>query len=169
MGTSASHHRNVGALHFGPVLRDDNEDFEAEKAKRLYANPIPSFEFRSGCKNKISFVQIETGFLCEIGCGDGAPVICLFTRRVIQQVGFCTQNMKTNVKYCCLAPRRECFAGPWTQASKPAQTNSNLAAKKRAEALHVVFIFNQASKTSTMVYCCCCCCWVYSRIISYGT
>ena len=33
------------------------------------------------------FVQIEIGFLCEIGCGDGVRAICLFAR-VIQQLGF---------------------------------------------------------------------------------
>ena len=39
-------------------------------------------------KNK-SFVQNETGVMCEIGCGDGTRVICLFAR-VIQQFGFWT-------------------------------------------------------------------------------
>ena len=39
------------------------------------------------------FVQIETGFLCEIGCGDGAQVICLFAR-VIQQLVFRLRKFK---------------------------------------------------------------------------
>ena len=38
-----------------------------------------------------------------------------------------------------LMPRLVHFARPWTQASKPALTDSSLAAKRRAEALHVVF------------------------------
>ena len=41
-----------------------------------YVNPIPSFRFWSGCKNKHHSCTIETGFLC----GDGARVICFFTR-----------------------------------------------------------------------------------------
>ena len=43
-----------------------------------YANPIPSIR----SQKQISFMQIETGFLCEIGCGDGARVICLFARAI---------------------------------------------------------------------------------------
>ena len=73
-----------------------------------YANAIPSFRFWSGRKKLCSSVQIETGVLCEIGCGDGARVICLFAR-VIQQSGFWTQKIQANVHYClpCLAPRRD--------------------------------------------------------------
>ena len=91
---------------------------------------------------QISFVQIETGFLYGIGFGDGARVICLFAA-VIQQLGFCTQKIQANVDYLyillCLSPRRVHFARPWTQASKPALTDStsSLAAKRRAETLHV--------------------------------
>ena len=36
------------------------------------------------------------------------------------------------------------FARPWTQASKPALTDSSLAAKRRVDALHVVFFFIRA-------------------------
>ena len=39
----------------------------------------------------------------------------------------------------CLALRRVHVARPWTHASKPALTDSSLAAKRRAEALHVFF------------------------------
>ena len=97
-----------------------------------YANPIPSFRFWSGRKNH--------SCLCEIECGDGGGVICLFAR-VIQRLGFWTQKFQANVDYCyvCPAPRRVHFARPWTQASKPALTSSSLAAKRRAEALHVIF------------------------------
>ena len=52
----------------------------------------------------------------------------------------------------CLAPRRVHFARPWTQASKPALTDSSLAAKRRVEALHLVFFFKQASEPTTMTY-----------------
>ena len=41
-----------------------------------------------------------------------------------------------------LAPRRVHSAPPWTQASKPALTDSSPAAKRRAEALHVVFFLS---------------------------
>ena len=43
----------------------------------------------------------------------------------------------------CLAPRRVHFARSWTQASRPALTDSSLAAKRRAEALHVVFFLTK--------------------------
>ena len=49
----------------------------------------------------------------------------------------------------CLAPRRVHFARPWTQASKPALIDSSLAAKKRAEALHVVYFFIFSSEPTT--------------------
>ena len=44
----------------------------------------------------------------------------------------------------CLAPRRVRFARRWTQTSKPALTDSSLAAKRRVDALHVVFFFIRA-------------------------
>ena len=84
----------------------------------------------------MSFAQIETGVLC----GDCARVICSLAR-VIQQSDFRTQKIHANVDYChllCPAPRRVHFAQPWTQASKPALSDSSLAAKRRAEAFHVV-------------------------------
>ena len=64
-------------------------------------------------KKYISFVQIETGCLCEIRYGDGARVICLFAR-VIQQSGFWTQIIQANVDYCYVWKRRtECTSlGP---------------------------------------------------------
>ena len=114
-----------------------------------------------GSQKKTRFVQNEAGFMCEIGCGDGTRVIRLFAR-VIQQlplVGFKTQKIEASVD-CCYVWR---FDRPWTQASKPALTDSSLAAKKHTEALHVAFFSNQASEpTTTMTYhcCCCCCCGV---------
>ena len=80
-------------------------------------------------------MEIETGFLCDIGCGDGARAIkCLFARRVIQQLGFWTQKLQANVYYCYVwrheETRRVHFARPWTQASKPALADSSLAAKR---------------------------------------
>ena len=51
-------------------------------------------------------MQIETGLLREIGCGDGARVICLFTR-VIQQLGCWTQKIQANADYSCVWRREE--------------------------------------------------------------
>ena len=83
--------------------------------------------------------EIETGFLC----GDGDRVIRFFAR-VIQQLGFWTQKIQPNVD-CCYVWRREetrrvHFARPSTQASKPALTDSSLAANGHASALRVVFL-----------------------------
>ena len=67
--------------------------------------------------------------LCEIDCGDGARVIWLFPR-VMQQLGFWTQKKTLSQRRLLLmsgaAPSR-----PWTQASKPALTNSSLAEETR--------------------------------------
>ena len=65
------------------------------------------------------------------------------------------------------AARRVHFARPWIQASEPAPTASNLAEKRRADALHVAFFQqNQAPETGTIIDCCCC---VYSRMIYVAT
>ena len=57
--------------------------------------------------------------------------------RVVQQLFFWTQeNFTQSGLLLCLAPRRVHFARPWTQASKPALTDSSPAAEKRAEVLH---------------------------------
>ena len=42
-------------------------------------------------QKQISFVQIETGFLCDIGCGDSGRVIRLFAR-MIEQLGLRTPS-----------------------------------------------------------------------------
>ena len=43
-----------------------------------YANPVERIRFWSDRQKQISFVRIETPFLCEIGSVDGARVIHLF-------------------------------------------------------------------------------------------
>ena len=47
---------------------------------------------------KNSFVKIEKGFLCRIGCGDDAWVICFFSHAV-QQLGLRTQKIQANIDY----------------------------------------------------------------------
>ena len=55
----------------------------------FYVNPVPSFRFWSGCKNKYR--------LCQSKQASGAKsdaemvLVCLFAR-VIQQLGFWTEN-----------------------------------------------------------------------------
>ena len=78
--------------------------------------------------------EIETGFLC----GDGAQVIRCFARRVIQQLGFWTQKIQANVDYCYVRRRAECTSiGPGLEHPS-LQSDSSLAAKRRAQVLHVV-------------------------------
>ena len=63
-------------------------------------------------KKQASFVQVETGFLREIGCGDVDRVICMFAR-AIQQLGFWTEKIQANVDYCYVWRRAECTSlGP---------------------------------------------------------
>ena len=107
--------------------------------------------------------------MCEIGCGDGARVICSLAR-VIKQIGFWTQKIQANVDHCYVwrreQTRRVQFARPWTQASKPALTVYSLAAKIRTVALHVAFF---STKNLCPARCCCCCRCVYSRMIYLAT
>ena len=69
-------------------------------------------------------------------------VIRLFAR-VIQQLGFWTQNIQAHVDYCYVWWREETcrvhFARPWTLASKLMLTDPSLAAKRRVAELHVAF------------------------------
>ena len=110
----------------------------------FYADPIPSFRFWSGREKKYHWCKIETGFLC----GDGARVIRFFAR-VIQQLGFGTQKIQANVDYCYVRRRAECTSlGPGLEYPS-LRSDSSLAAKRRGEALHVVFFFNKASEPST--------------------
>ena len=96
-------------------------------------------DFGLVAKIKLS-CKIETGFLC----GDHARVIPCFAR-VIQQLGFTTQKIQANVDYCYARRRAECtWLGPGLK--RPTlRSDSSLAAERRAEALHVVFLFNKAS------------------------
>ena len=86
-------------------------------------------------------LAIETGSLCEMGCGDGALDVCLFAR-VTQSLGFVTQNVQANVDYryvwCREETRRVHFARPRTHALKPALTDCSLAAKRLAAACQAV-------------------------------
>ena len=113
-------------------------------SKTDYADPIPSFRFWSGCKNKYHSCKIETGFLC----GDGARVIRFFAR-VIQQLGFWTQIIQADVDCCCVWRRAEyTLLGPGLKHPS-LRSDSVLAAKRRAEVLYVVLFFNKASEPST--------------------
>ena len=91
-------------------------------------------------QKQISFVKIKTGFLCDIGRGDGARAVCLLAPVIRQQFRFLDiENSSQRRLLPCLAPRRVHFARPWTQASRPALTDSSPAAKRRAEAIYFVF------------------------------
>ena len=108
-----------------------------------YADPIPSFSFCSGRKNTSHPCKIETGFLC----GDSARVIRFFAG-VIQQLGLWTQ------KTSGAAPRA--LRSALDSHHPSLRSDASLAAKRRAEALHVAFFFNKASEPSTMSCCSVC-------------
>ena len=78
-------------------------------------------------------MKIETGFLC-----DHARVIIFFAR-VIQQLGFRAQKIQANVDYCYVRRRAERTSlGPGLEHPS-IRSDASLAAKRRVEALHVVF------------------------------
>ena len=100
-------------------------------------------DFGLVAKIKLS-CKTETGCLC----GDDALVI-LFFARVIEQLGFWTQKIQAIVDYCYVRRRAERTSlGPGLEHPS-LRSDSNLVAKRRAEALHVVFLFNKASEPST--------------------
>ena len=81
-------------------------------------------------------------------CGNGARVI-IFYARVIQQLSFWTQKVQANVVYCYARRRAEYTSlGPGLEHPS-LRADSSLAAKSRADALHVVSFFNKASEPST--------------------
>ena len=81
-------------------------------------------------------------------CGDGALVI-LFYARVVQQLGFWTKKVLANVVYCYVRRRAEYTSlGPGHEHLS-LRADSSLAAKSRADALHVVSFFYKASDPST--------------------
>ena len=101
-------------------------------------------DFGLVAKIKLS-CKIETGFLY----GDHARVILCFAR-VIQQLGFWAQKIQANVDYCYVRRRAErASLGPGLEHPSLRSDSNSLAAKRRAEALHVVFCFNKASEPST--------------------
>ena len=72
-----------------------------------------------------------------------------FSARVIQQLDFWTQKLQPNVDYCYVRRRAECTSlGPGLEHLSLG-SDSRLAARRRADALHVVFFFNKAPESST--------------------
>ena len=129
-----------------------------------YADPILSFTFWSDRKKKSHWCKIDVfqyfykkskqAFLCE----DGARVIRFFAR-VIQQLGFWTRKIRANVDYCYVRRSAECtWLGPGLEHPS-LRSDSSLAAKRRAEALHVVFFSEHPSPARELLLC------VYSRMI----
>ena len=122
-----------------PKKRIRKQHKKPHKASRehkadYYADSILSFRFWSCRSNKYHWCKIETGFLC----GDGARVI-RFYARVLPHLGFRTQKMEANVDYCYVRRHAECTSlGPGLEHPS-LRSDSSLAAKRRAEALHVVF------------------------------
>ena len=105
---------------------------------------------------KINFsCKIETGFLC----GDDARVI-LFFARVIQELCFWTQKIQANVDYCYVRRRTERTLPDPGLEHPSLRSDSSLASKRRAEALHVVFVSTKHPSPARELLLC-----VYSRMI----
>ena len=110
----------------------------------------------SGLDAKIELsCKIETGFLC----GDHARVVRFFAR-VIQQLGFRTQKIQANADYCYVRRRAERTSLGRELEHLSLRSDSSLAAKRRAEALHVVFFSTKHPSPARELLLC-----VYSRMI----
>ena len=106
-------------------------------------------------------MQIETCFLCEIGCS-GRFFLCSYDSAV--------RVFKPTSTTAMSGAAPSALPSALDSRSKPAPTHSSLAAKRRAAALHVVFFSKHPSPTRCHTYCgccccCCCCCCVYSRMM----
>ena len=113
-----------------------------------YADPIPTFRFWSGRKNKYDYsCKIETAFLC----GDGARVI-LFVARVIQQLGFWTRKIQANVDYCYVRRRAEC-----TSLGRGLEHPSTLVWPRRDVPTRFTWCFFQQSIQAQHESCCSVC------------
>ena len=78
---------------------------------------------------------------------------------MIQQLGFWTQKIQANADYCYVRRSTECTSlGPGLKHPS-LRSDSSLAAKRRAEALHLVFFFKHPSPARELRLC------VYSRMI----
>ena len=84
-----------------------------------------------------------------------------FSSRVIQQLGFWAQKIQANVGYCCYVRRRaeRTSLGPGLEHPS-LRSDSSLAAKRRAEALDVVFFSTKYPSPARELLVC-----VYSRMI----
>ena len=99
-----------------------------------------------GLVAKINIIRAKSkeGFLAEMVLGS-----FFFFARVIQQLRFWTRKTQANVDCCYVRRRAECTSlGPGLEHPSR-RSDSSLTAKRRAEALHVVFVFNKASEPST--------------------
>ena len=113
-----------------------------------------ALDFGLVAKIKLS-CKIETGFLC----GDDARVIRFFAR-VIQQLGFWTRKIQANVD-CSYVRRRAERTSLGPGLKHPSlRSDSSLASKRRAEALHVVFVSTKHPSPARELLLC-----VYSRMI----
>ena len=115
---------------------------------------ILASDFGPVAKIKLS-CKIETGFLC----GDDARVI-FFLLVSFQQLGFWTQKIQANV-HCSNVRRRaeRTSLGPGLEHPS-LRSDSSLAAKRRAGALHVVFFSTKHPSPARELLLC-----VYSRVI----
>ena len=87
-----------------------------------------------------------------------------FFARVIQQLGFWTQKIQANVDDCYVRRRAERTSlGPGLER-RSLRSDSSLAAKRRAEALHVVFFSAKHPGPARELLLC-----VYSRMIRIAT
>ena len=115
-----------------------------------------------GLVAKIKLVQNRNRLLVRRWCSGHR-----FFARVIQELGFGTQRIQANVDYCFYVRRSaECASlGPGLKHPS-LLSDSSLAAKRRAEALHVVFVFNKASEPSTS---CCSVCTLVRYVATKDT
>ena len=100
--------------------------------------------------------EIETGFLC----GDGARVILRFAR-VKQQVFRWTHKPQANVDNFYVRRRAECFSLGYRREHVSLRSDTSLAAKRRADALHVVYFVQTNTNPARQLLLLC----VYSRMI----
>ena len=126
----------------------------------LFRLVIMRIRFRAldfGLVEKITIISAKSK---QASCAEMVLTGHSFFARVIQQLGFWTWKIQSNVGYCYVRRRTECTSlGPGLEHPR-LRSDSSLAAKRRTEALHVFFSTKHPSQARELLLLC-----VYSRMI----
>ena len=107
---------------------------------------IMRIRFRGSDFGLVAKINIIRAKSKQASCGEIVLGSFVF---LLVWLGFWTQKIQANVDYCYVRRRAECTSLRPELKHLSLRSDSSLAAKRRADALHVVFFFNKAPEHST--------------------